>query len=170
MENLPIRDAVAKKLNTRDKKYGILALVIGVIIMVLSTVYFIANCAKVPTDYKYKGNVRADAYQVETVGDSHFIHYMDSTSAATFRERATSGESASAQFGGATIYREKYSSDTARKSIFIKEKELSAKEVRNKLWLEEAKTISVGWFFGGIVLIMGVVLLVMSKGKNKLRG
>ncbi|WP_310601600.1 hypothetical protein [Anaerosporobacter sp.] len=166
-EHLPIRDEIADEFNKKDKRKGKKALIIGVTILVVSTATFFVRCALIPTDYKYEETIKAVAYKVWSVGGLHYIYYADTTSAETFKESVDYDEYWDARNGGATIYRERYSSKTTEKSAYLREKNLSAKEARDDLKFKEAGILIFGGIFGSAGVIVGAVYMKQSKRKNQ---
>ncbi|WP_310601597.1 hypothetical protein [Anaerosporobacter sp.] len=164
---LSIKEQVASKLNKRDWKLNIGVVVVGAMLMIGSTLYYGVKGASIPMDYQYEETIKAVAYKVGYQGGINYIYYADTTSSAMFREVASEEEYNAARIGGATVYREKYTSNKAQKSVFLKEKNLSAKEVKEKARGDEFLVLLFGWIFGFIVLFAGALLMAINIRRAK---
>lgn len=164
---LSIKEQVASKLNKRDWKLNIGVVVVGAMLMIGSTLYYGVKGASIPMDYRYEETIKAVAYKVGYQGGINYIYYADTTSSAMFREVASEEEYNAARIGGATVYREKYTSDKAQKSVFLKEKNLSAKEVKEKVRGDEFLVLLFGWIFGFTILFVGALLMAINIRRAK---
>lgn len=168
-ENLAIypsaKEQASEKFNKNDKRIGLTFLILGAVILVLSLVYYIKACAGIPTDFEYKGSVVAKAYQVEKAGSTFYIHYNDTTSPGSFRESVSQERYSAAGISGDTIVREKYYSKDRNEYLFMKDTDLSAKQVVNKQRWEEAKSVLFLWFLAVILMCTGGLVF---KGTVKL--